>query len=538
MIEKLWLLIPEMCLFVGAVAASIMGLSRSRTIRDMLVLAVCVSLGAAFAVTPAVYTPDRVEQASLLMPWLGQYVKMLVAGMGILLAMLTVGMIDRRMEESIEKGRTTFDPLRANRGEFFAFFLFSLMGVMLICGSSDLIWLFLALELASLPTYIMIAISRPSQQAQEASVKYFFLGALSAATFLFGFALIYGATGTINLVEIREVLAAQASAGGISSLAILGLILSVLGIGFKMAAAPMHFYAPDVYQGAAAPVTAFLAFVPKTAGAVALILLLESVGWSGHLADGAHGLPIELATTLWMMAALTMILGNIGALLQRNIKRLLAYSSIAHSGYMIIGLLAGPANGINAVLFYLLAYGVMNTAAFGVLASLERRGEELETLDDLAGLRERSPLLAIIMGLSAASLIGLPPFIGFIGKLYIFIAGIESGQIWLVVLAGLNSAVSAWYYLLLVGLPILAATNALSGSVSVRKVIWPRVVASLTAASIIIIPIFGQGFFAASAEATRDIVDPLPGELAATEHDAVAMREAPEAVSDGDRRTE
>ena len=513
MLDKLWLLIPEMCLFAGAVVVSVMGLSRSRTMRDMLALIVCISLAAAFIVTPAIYTQERVESADLLMPWLGRYVKMLVAGIGILLAMLTVGLIDRKMEASIEQGRTAFDPLRANRGEFFAFFLFSLMGVMLIPGSNDLIWLFLALELASLPTYIMIAISRPAHQAQEAAVKYFFLGAMAAATFLFGFALIYGATGTITLTEIRDVLAMQAADGGISGLAILGMVLAVLGIGFKMAAAPMHFYAPDVYEGAAAPVTAFLGFVPKTAGAVALILLLETVGWSNHLADGARGLPVEIGTTLWMMAALTMILGNIGALLQRNIKRLLAYSSIAHSGYMIIGLLAGPGLGVNALLFYLLAYGVMNTAAFAVLASLERRGEEIETLDDLAGLRERSPILAIIMALSAASLIGLPPFIGFIGKLYLFIAGIEAGQIWLVVIAALNSAISAWYYLLLAGMPLLSPTNALSAAVNVRRVIWPRVAAAITAAGIIIVPIFGQGFFKATEAATRELRDPLPGVL-------------------------
>ena len=522
MTDKLWLLIPEMILFAGAAVVSVLGLSRSKTVRDTLALIVCIALGAAFIVTPAIYTQDRVEAAGLLMPWLGQYVKLLVAGVGILLAMLTVGMIDRQAEARIEQGRAAFDPLRANRGEFLAFFLFSLMGVMLIPGSNDLIWLFLALELASLPTYIMIAISRPAHAAQEASVKYFFLGAFSAATFLFGFALIYGATGSITLTEIRSVLAAQAAAGGISGLAILGMVLAVLGIGFKMAAAPMHFYAPDVYEGAAAPVTAFLGFVPKTAGAVALIILLETVGWSNHLADGARGLPVELATTLWMMAALTMILGNIGALLQRNIKRLMAYSSIAHSGYMIIGLLAGPPLGVNALLFYLLAYGVMNTAAFGVLASLERRGHEIETLDDLAGLRERAPVLAIIMALSAASLIGLPPFIGFVGKLYLFIAGVEAGQIWLVVIAGINSAISAWYYLLLAGLPILSASNALSATVSVRRVLWPRVAAAITAAAILVVPIFGQGFFSATEAATRELRDPLPGKLALKEdsHDS------------------
>ncbi len=189
------------------------------------------------------------------------------------------------------------------------------------------------------------------------------------------------------------------------------MILAMLGICFKIAAAPMHFYAADVYEGAAAPVTAFLGFVPKTAGMIAMILLLGTMGWGEY-----DGLPRAITTMLWMMAVLTMTLGNVGALLQKSVKRMLAYSSIAHSGYMLIGVIAGPGLGINAVLFYLLAYGIMNTAAFAVLAGLERRGQEIESMDDLAGLRQRHPMMAAVMAVSAGSLLGVPPLLGFSGS--------------------------------------------------------------------------------------------------------------------------
>ncbi|MCA9297021.1 MAG: hypothetical protein KC983_10900, partial [Phycisphaerales bacterium] len=178
MVEKLWFLIPEMTLFVGVVVVAILGLSRSRSLRDILPFVTCLFLGLAFFVSPYLYTPERLADANLLMPRLGQYVKMIVCAIGIVLVMLNVGLIDRGYERAVEEGRTTFDPIRANRGEFYTFFMLSLIGVMLCCNANDLIWLFLALELTSLPTYVMVAMSRSSRKAQEAAVKYFFLGAM------------------------------------------------------------------------------------------------------------------------------------------------------------------------------------------------------------------------------------------------------------------------------------------------------------------------------------------------------------------------
>ncbi|MBT8485250.1 MAG: NADH-quinone oxidoreductase subunit N [Phycisphaerae bacterium] len=501
MAEKLWFVIPELILFGGAVIVSVLGLSPRRVIREQLPLITCVFLAIAFIATPIVYSVERVDLATGLLPELGRYVKMSVCLIGVLLAMLSVGLIDRRLEGDLGSGRVPFDALRTSRGEYYAFFLLSLIGVMLCCSANDLIWLFLALELTSLPTYIMVAMSRGSRKAQEASVKYFFLGAMAAAVFLYGFALLYGATGTIELTAMQSIFREQRLAGDLNPVALVGLILAILGVSFKIAAAPMHFYAADVYEGAASSVTAFLGFVPKAAGMIALIALLATVGW------GAEGLPQPIVTTLWMMAVLTMTLGNIGALLQRSVKRMLAYSSIAHSGYMLIGIIAGPGLGVNAVLFYLLVYGLMNTGAFGVLAGLERQGQEIETLEDLAGLRQRHPAMAWAMALCAGSLLGFPPLLGFIGKLYLFIAGVEAGQLPLVVIAAINSAISAWYYLMLVGMPILASPSPRSETIVRTPAAWPRVAALLTAIAVVVLPVFAQRLLDGAAQATEGMVD-------------------------------
>lgn len=519
MLNKLWFLLPEMAIFLGVIVVFIMGLSRSKKVRDMLPLMTCVFLGLAFALTPFVYDGAQGQrileecatkkQDFVIMPLIGKYVKMMVCGIGIVLAMMSVGSIDRRLEQAVATGRIAFDPIRANRGEFFAFFLLSLMGVMLVCNANDLIWLFLALELTSLPTYIMVAISRPSRRAQEAAVKYFFLGAMATAMFLYGFALLYGSTGTMILTEMRAAFTDQASREGVNSLGIIGMILAMLGISFKIAAAPMHFYAADVYEGAASPVTAFLAFVPKTAGMLAIILLLTTMGWSGHslIENGTRipyeGLPQPVMTTLWMIAVLTMTLGNVGAILQKSAKRVLAYSSIAHSGYMLIGVIAGPVHdGIDAVLFYLLAYGVMNTAAFAVLAGLERRGHEIESMEDLAGLRVRHPGMAVVMAIASGSLLGVPPLLGFWGKLYLFISGIEAQQVPLVVIAAVNSAISAWYYLRLVALPIMSKPSAQAETIERSPFSWPRIAGLATAIAVVVLPVFANRLFSASEAAS------------------------------------
>ncbi len=506
MTERLWFLIPELVVLAGAVSCAILGVSRSVAVRRLLPIAAFITLIVAFLAASYVYSPASMEAAvgpgAVPLPWLGRTVIPMVVIVGILLVMVQAGLVDRSYESKIAAGHTRFDPLRTSRGEYYAFFLLSLCGLMLTAAAPDLVWLFLALELTSLPTYVMVAIGRNDRRALEAAMKYFFLGALSAAIFLFGFALLYGATGTMDLVAMKDVLVARAAdTGSIGSLAILGLLLSILGIAFKLAAAPLHLYAPDVYEGAASQVTAFLGFVPKAGGAIALMLILSVTGWM----DDGGVLPYPILVTLWVMAVLTMTLGNIGALLQTRIKRMLAYSSISHSGYILIGIIAGPGAGFVAVLVYLLAYGIGNTATFAVLSSLRRGDCEVESIDDLAGLREKHPGLAWAMAISAGSLLGFPPLLGFWGKLLLFIAGVASGHLVLVVIAGVNSAISAWYYLRLVALPLTGAASSASGSIERREFEGPRLAALACVVLLILLPLLLQPIMDESADAVLSL---------------------------------
>ncbi len=474
MADRLWFLIPELILLSGAVICAIGGLSTFAAFRRRIGFVACAFLAAACISIPWIYTPEHIADSTALYPALGKYVKFFAALIGILLVMTSGGLMDRHYEQAIATGKDRFNALRTSGGEYHALLLLSITGVMLLCEANDLIWLFLALELVSLPTYVMVAMSRWSRVGQEAAMKYFFLGAISAAIMLYGFALMYGATGTFVLSEMSEVFATQRLVDGqVSLFGQIGLLLAILGLCYKIAAAPMHMYAPDVYQGAASAVTAFLAFIPKTAGMIAIIILVSLVGWE-------NGLPLVVELTLWVVAVLTMLLGNIGALLQTSAKRMLGYSSIAHSGYMLIGVIAGPPLGLVAVLVYLVIYGFTNTAAFATLASLSRNGESVDALDDIAGLHRRSPAAAISLAVSSGSLLGIPPLFGFWGKLMLFAAGIAADQLPLVLIAVISSAISAWYYLRIIGLSILASTTPKSETVSVA-LRWPLFAAVLSA---------------------------------------------------------
>jgi NADH-quinone oxidoreductase subunit N len=510
MAEKLSYLVPEAILFVATCVAMVLGLSPKRSLRDATPAAAIIGLLAAGIA--ALYAP-RMPGAFL--GDLMVYAKVLVASVGTLLVLLVSGTVDRAYEAAISRG-VPFDGIRSTRGEFYAFLLFSLTGLMLCASADDLIWLFLALELTSLPTYVMVSISTDRSRSQEAGIKYFFLGAFGAAIFLYGFALLYGAAGTTLLFGEPGVpsIAAHFAEHGLGAMGTLGMALAIIGICFKIAAVPMHFYTPDVYEGAATPVAAFLAFVPKTAGFIAIMLLVSTIGW-GYGPDG--GLPPAIHAILWVVAALTMTLGNVLALLQRSVKRMLAYSSIAHSGYMLVGVVAGPgdgdlaSNGLAAVLFYLLTYGFMNLGAFGVLACLSRRtGDEIENVDDLRGLCKLHPLLGWTMVLCAASLLGLPPLLGFFGKLYLFTAGVAAGEYALVIILGVNSAIAAFYYLKLIGAPLLESSDEPSDALRVTG--FPgRVVASVvSAASVVVLIPFASNLMRASDTASSPAASPTP----------------------------
>ena len=502
MTEKLAILWPEIFLFIATCLVMITGQWPSRAIRAFTPwicgIAIFIAFGAAMS------SPGSGATNGGMFPEIVPYAKMLIAGVGMLILMLLGGTVDRQLEAEVDQGKP-FSSIRSNRGEFYAFFMFSITGLMLTASADDLIWLFLSLELTSLPTYIMVAISSERKRSLEAAVKYFFLGALGAAIFLYGFALIYGATGSTNLNEIATVFATQSASGGISSLGMIGLLIAIIGVSFKIAAVPMHFYTPDVYQGAASPVAAMLAFVPKTAGFLALIFLLGTVGWgdSGHL-------PVEIEATLWIMAALTMTVGNVLALLQSSVKRIMAYSSIAHSGYMLVGLIAGPGlvggpfyeNGIAAVLFYLLTYGVMTVGAFAVIASLEHRnGDEADHMDDLRGICKSQPVLGWTFVICTLSMLGFPPLLGFLGKVGLFTSGVAAGQYALIVILGVNSAIAACYYLRLVAAAYLDDGSKAS-SVYASPFATRKIAGVVSAFFVLFLLVFAQPMIAGASKAS------------------------------------
>jgi NADH-quinone oxidoreductase subunit N len=414
------------------------------------------------------------------------YVKMLSAAVGAMLVLLAWP-TDRQ---------ATGNPalsFGSDGGEFFALMLLSIAGVFVVAGANDLILLFLGIELASIPTYIMVSISRPLPAAQEAGVKYFFLGAMSAGIMLFGFSYLYGTTGITNLNQIADrfgaTLVGAEGAGAVRFTAwqTLAVVMLVAGFAFKMAAVPLHFYAGDVYQGAATPVTAFLSFVPKASGLVALLKILFATG------GGVWALPETIVRLIWAIAVLTMTVGNVLGLLQQNVKRLFAYSSIAHSGYMLVGVatLLGATSpddqpvALQAVLFYLAAYGVMNAAAFGVLMLLppkprpawDRRPStgSAETFEDIAGAGIQHVGLGLAMAVACFSLIGIPLTVGFFGKFYLIQAAWRGGSTWLVILMMINAAISAGYYLRIVATMFLRPepVGGIDGSIEERPVL-PR----------------------------------------------------------------
>jgi NADH-quinone oxidoreductase subunit N len=535
--DRLAYMWPEIALFVTTCIVMVMGLSKSYGTRKATAivagLGVVVAGVLAWQTTPEllrsgaqaggalsslIATGVDARAGQVLLPNMVGFAKVLIAIVGLILLLLLAGTVDRKDEDAISTGARTFDPLRSNRAEFYAFFLFSLTGLMLTASADDLIWLFLALELTSLPTYIMVAISTSRNQSREAGVKYFFLGALGAAVFLYGFAMLYGGTGTTKLNVMADVFATQ----GINAIAMVGILLSIIGLAFKIAAVPMHFYTPDVYQGAASPVSAFLAFVPKTAGMLAILLLVSTFGWNYQVETthalargpimpelGGTALPEPVRLLLWVMAALTMTVGNVLAVLQSSVKRMLAYSSIAHSGYMLVGVIAGPGdgsfaqNGISAVLFYLLSYGVMNVGAFAALASLERKpkraGEEpseLDHIDDIRGLCKTNPVAGWTMVLSALSLLGLPPLLGFFGKLPLFTSAIHAGEVVLAIVLGINSAIAAFYYLRLAFLPLTEAPDVTVEPVQETPMVARRLAGLVSAGGVVVLSLVASGLMA------------------------------------------
>lgn len=349
-------------------------------------------------------------------------------------------------------------------GEYYGCLLLIAAGVNLTAAANELIVLFLALELISIPTYVMLYLARNDRPAQEAAVKYFLLSVFSSAFVLFGFSYLCGQTGTTNLPAMLDAYS-RTGMGRLPILALVAVVFVVSGLGFRITAVPFHFYAPDVYEGTSAGMAALLAFVPKLAGFVALIRVF---GLVGPAAEPTLALDFHVPLLLWILAAITMTLGNVLALWQNNLQRILAYSSIAHAGYMLVGLASAPMlfalsgpnapGGVPAVLFYLVAYGSMTLGAFGVMSLLSTSGRRVQTVDDLAGLSRTHPGMALAMSAFLFSLIGLPLTAGFAGKFMLFFGALEVPQTLFWVLAGvmaINAAIGSYYYLRIIGVMYL-----------------------------------------------------------------------------------
>lgn len=447
----LLLILPELILVGTACVLILFGMAKKRQARRFVPILALLALVVAF-VFATVKSGEHSAGDLLGMTRIfgfGLYIKALTAVVGVLMVLLAwPSNASATGNSGVEYGNEC--------GEFFALMLTSLAGLMLTASANDMITLFLAIELASIPAYIMVSISRPVIAAQEAGVKYFFLGAMAAALLLFGFSYLYGTTGSLSLFDIgtrlNKTIAVTGGTTALTPWQMLAVLVILLGLCFKMAAVPLHFYAADVYQGAATPVTAFLSFVPKATGFVALIKILYCVGGLGW------SVPVPLLTVICVLAALTMTIGNLLGLLQYNVKRVMAYSSIAHSGYMLVGVAAqlnhSDTSALSGVLFYLTAYGLMNAGLFGslmMLPSRERGCTSAETFEDLAGQGRKHVGIGLAMAVCCFSLTGLPLTIGFFGKAMLILPAYKAGLGWLVILMVINSAISAGYYLKIIG---------------------------------------------------------------------------------------
>jgi NADH-quinone oxidoreductase subunit N len=425
---------PLLCVVIGGLAMMLVDAFFDE--QSELATTTAVVLGAAVAMALALWRGDYpTPPDSLLTAWLATDKLALfsdvVIALGAGLAALIAGGYLREH--------------RLERGEFYPLLLFTAFGAMVLARSIDLLSLFVGLETMSLGVYALIAYRRTSARSAEAGIKYFLLGSFAAALLLLGSAYLYGATGHTDFAGIAAVLK---EGNADARLVAMALMLVLAGFAFKVSAVPFHMWTPDAYEGATTPVTTFMAVCVKTAVFVVMVrLFLVGLG-TPELTSGASGWPPVLAG----LAAVTMVFGNLGAIVQSSVKRMLAYSSIAHAGYILVGLVAAAKlgqQGISAVLYYLAAYTVSNVLAFGALVFAGSRDREVVSYEDLAGLGRRNPMLALPFVLGVLSLMGFPPTAGFFAKYYVFTAAVEAGGglVWLAVIGALTSAVGAYYYL-------------------------------------------------------------------------------------------
>ncbi len=377
---------------------------------------------ALWAAVVALANPGPAFQGLAMADGFAAFFRVLVIVAGILAVLISFDYLKREHAES---------------GEYYALILFSVAGQCLMATANELIMVFIGLEISSISTYVLAGYLRDDRRNNESAIKYFLLGSFATAFLLYGIAWIYGATGSTDLSEIRRVLTAPELAPSRFAVGTAAALILV-GLSFKVSAAPFQVWTPDVYQGAPAPVAAFLSAGPKAAAFAVLLRIFMNAF------EPAAG---RWAPLVWLAALATMVIGNFAALSQTNLKRLLAYSSIAHAGYVLVAVAAHSPDGVEAVMFYLAAYAFMNVGAFAVVTHLAREGERFVNVEDLAGLGARQPATAALLTIFLLSLIGVPLTGGFFGKFYVFKAAFEADMVWLAVLGLLNSAVAAYYYL-------------------------------------------------------------------------------------------
>lgn len=415
--------LPEIILSIAATLALMIEatLPEGRSRNGLGHFALIALIAAGVAAIVANGSPGPAFSSMLVVDGFSTFFRVLVIGVGALTIVSSYQYLNRE---------------EANAGEYYALVLFSVIGQCIMATANELMMVFIGLEISSIASYVLAGFLRDDKRNNESAVKYFLLGSFATGFFLYGIALIYGATGTTNLSAVRDAL--KPGNPNVAILAGIAAALMFVGLAFKVSGAPFQMWAPDVYQGAPVPVSAFLSAGPKAAAfAVFLRIFMTAFAPIGDRWE-----PI-----VWISALLSMTIGNFAALTQTNVKRMLAYSSIAHAGYVLVALTAQSAIGTAAAMFYLAAYALMNIGAFAVVAHVAGKGEKHVNISDLAGLGAKQPLTAAAFTIFLLSLIGVPLTGGFFGKFYIFKAAIEAKLIWLAVLGLLNSAVAAYYYL-------------------------------------------------------------------------------------------
>jgi NADH-quinone oxidoreductase subunit N len=453
-------ILPEIILCVFGVLLMVLEAITSE--RQKPILGRISLLGIAFAFAANIYaysTPGQAFQNSITVDAYGTFFRGLVLAIGALCVLTSFGYLRREQAES---------------GEYYSLLLFSLIGQCMLSTANDLFMLFLGLEISSIATYVLAGYLRGDRRNNESALKYFLLGSFATAFLLYGVAWTYGLTGSTNLNEIHRALSSHGQ-GPAPVLIGIACALIFVGLAFKVSAAPFQMWAPDVYQGASSPVTAFMSAAPKAA-AFAVFLRVFTTAF-GTLSP--RWVPL-----IWSISLLTMIIGNFAALTQSNVKRLLAYSSIAHAGYILVAFTADSQLGVAAVMFYLASYALMNVGAFAVISHVSSKHERYVRIEDLSGLAKRRPAEAAMLAIFVFSLIGVPLTGGFFAKFYVFRAALSSHLVWLTILGLANSAVAAFYYLkIIVAMymhePGESMENLTSPAPGTRVTIWVSALGTL-----------------------------------------------------------